>query len=60
MAAGYGVPRLSAPSVLLFLMVLLSGGALLQGVGLVEVPRDGDDESSTTTASGDPVEEPSP
>ena len=60
MAAGYGVPRLSAPSVLLLLMVLLSGGALLQGVGLVEVPHEMDGESSRTPASPDPVEEPSP
>ena len=60
MAAGYGVPRLSAPSVLLFLMVLLSAGALIQGVGLVEVRREMDGESSTTPASPDPVEEAGP
>ena len=60
MAAGYGVPRLSAPSVLLFLMVLLSGAALLQGVGLVEVPDEMDGEAGTTPASPDPVEEASP
>lgn len=60
MAAGYVVPRLSAPSVLLFLMVLLSGGALLQGVGLVEVPDEMDGEAGTTPPSPDPVEEAGP
>ena len=60
MAAGYVVPRLSAPSVLLFLMVLLSGAALLQGVGLVEVPDEMDGEAGTTPASPDPVEEAGP
>ncbi len=60
MAAGYGVPRLSAPSVLLFLMVLLSGAALIQGVVLVEVPHEMDGESSPTPASPDPVEEAGP
>lgn len=60
MAAGYVVPRLSAPSVLLFLTVLLSGGALLQGVGLVEVPAEMDGEAGTTPPSPDPVEEAGP
>lgn len=60
MAAGYGVPRLSAPSVLLFLMVLLSVGALIQGVGLGRVPHGMDGESSTTSPSPDPVEEAGP
>jgi len=60
MAAGYGVPRLSAPSVLLFLMVLLSGGALIQGVGLVVVPRESAGESSTTSVPNEPVEEAGP
>ncbi len=60
MAAGYGVPRLSAPSVLLFLMVLLSGGALIQGVGLVEARHETGGESGTTPASPDPVEEAGP
>ncbi|GMR12497.1 MAG: hypothetical protein BMS9Abin29_0686 [Gemmatimonadota bacterium] len=57
LAASYAVPRLSAPSVLLFLMVLLSGGALIQGMGLVDEPRGTADESSTATVSHDPVEE---
>ncbi len=60
MAAGYGVPRLSAPSVLLLLMVLLSGGALIQGMGLVPVAHETDDESSTTPALPDAVEEAGP
>jgi hypothetical protein len=60
MVAGYGVPRLSAPSVLLFLMVLLSGGALIQGVGLVVVPREMAGESSTASVSPEPVEDAGP
>ncbi len=59
-AAGYGVPRLSVPSVLLFLMVLLSGGAVIQGVGLVDVQREMAGESSTTSVSHEPVEEAGP
>lgn len=58
--AAYGVPRLSAPSVLLFLMVLLSGGALIQGVGLGGVPRRMNGGSRTTSTSPDPMEEAGP
>lgn len=60
MAAGYGVPRLSAPSVLLFLMVLLSGGALIQGVGLGTAPHDVNGDRSLTTTPPEPVEEAGP
>ena len=57
LVAGYSVPWLSAPSVLLFLMVMLSGAALVQGAGLSDEPSEPADEPSVTHVSPDPVEE---
>lgn len=59
-AAGYGVPRLSAPSVLLFLMVLLSGGAIIQGVGLAPAPHEMEGDPGLTPAPPEPAEEVGP
>ncbi len=60
LAGGYAVPRLSAPSVLLFVMVALSGSALVQGIGLDDDSARPGPEPVMPPAPSDPVEEAGP